>query len=184
MRAALPVGDYAISERMCIERKTANDFESSMINGRLFEQLARLKAAYTHPILLIETGSGFRLNEPIITGAIASCYFDYGVMVTFSEDESATASLVCAIARHEHERKAAGSSPKGGTRSLSEDQFRERVVANLPGIGTATARKLLERFGSISAIASADERSLIEVENIGQKRARNILRIMQKQYIE
>ena len=33
--AQLPVGDYIISNRMCVERKTTNDFESSIMNSRL-----------------------------------------------------------------------------------------------------------------------------------------------------
>ncbi len=181
-KATLPVGDYAISERVCIERKTASDFESSLINGRLFEQMLRLKEAYMLPILLIEMGTEFRLGEPVITGAIASCYIDYRVMVAFSEDELDTASIICAIARHENEREAAEPSPKGGTRSFSDDQFRERVIANLPGIGLATARSLLEHFGSINAIATADENSLMDVPNIGKKRAKAILRILHDTY--
>ena len=31
--AQLPVGDYIISDRICIERKTASDFESSIMNN-------------------------------------------------------------------------------------------------------------------------------------------------------
>ncbi|MGC8850441.1 MAG: helicase-related protein, partial [Candidatus Bathyarchaeia archaeon] len=41
--ASLPHGDYILSERVAVERKTINDFASSIIDGRLFEQASTLK---------------------------------------------------------------------------------------------------------------------------------------------
>ena len=32
----IPVGDYILSDRICVERKTVSDFESSIINGLNF----------------------------------------------------------------------------------------------------------------------------------------------------
>ncbi|MEM3875675.1 MAG: ERCC4 domain-containing protein, partial [Candidatus Micrarchaeaceae archaeon] len=70
-RKTLPVGDYVVSNRICIERKTISDFESSLINGRLFDQIERLKQAYEFPIVLIEGNiEEFRLGLKQIIGAI------------------------------------------------------------------------------------------------------------------
>jgi len=51
---SIPCGDYIIDDTITIERKTANDFLISIINGRLFRQLLNLKKFCTNPILLIE----------------------------------------------------------------------------------------------------------------------------------
>ena len=52
--AKLSHGDYIINDKITIERKTADDFLLSIIDGRLFNQLSNLKKFCSHPILLIE----------------------------------------------------------------------------------------------------------------------------------
>jgi len=54
----LKIGDYVISERTIIERKTRDDFESSIIDGRMFDQAQKLKDTYERVIYIVE-GQGF-----------------------------------------------------------------------------------------------------------------------------
>src|SRR5271157_4246898 len=80
--AQLPVGDYIVSERMCIERKTVGDFENSIIDNRLFEQLERLKSSFEKPILILEgEASEHRLANNVIIGTIIKLYTDYNVQI-------------------------------------------------------------------------------------------------------
>ncbi len=58
----------------------------------------------------------------------------------------------------------------------------ERVIASLPAIGLKHARLLLEHFGSIAAIANAEEEALVRVPGIGEKRAREIYALMRASY--
>jgi Fanconi anemia group M protein len=179
----LPVGDYVVSDRVCIERKTVSDFESSIVNGRLFEQAKRLVEAYGYPIMIIEgEREEFRMKSAALNGAIASLYIDYSlpVMVTFSGSE--TAEMINYIAKHEQEKHMREPSVKGGVRSFTNNQFRERVIGNMPGIGLETARGLLSHFGSIRAIALADQKELMKVKNVGKKRAKAILELLSSEY--
>ncbi|MGC8538194.1 MAG: ERCC4 domain-containing protein [Candidatus Micrarchaeia archaeon] len=65
--AALDIGDYIISDRLCIERKKVADFEKSIIDGRLFDQIERMKKAYELPIIILEgDASEFRLKRNVI----------------------------------------------------------------------------------------------------------------------
>jgi ERCC4-type nuclease len=50
----LPTGDYLIDERILVERKTRADFLASLIDGRLFPQVARLAHSRYRSLLLIE----------------------------------------------------------------------------------------------------------------------------------
>jgi len=54
-------GDYIINETITIERKTAKNFLISIIDGRLINQLSKLKKFCTNPILIIE-GNPYRYN--------------------------------------------------------------------------------------------------------------------------
>lgn len=178
----LHVGDYAISERVCIERKTARDFESSIISGRLFEQAERLREHYPSAIVIIE-GNDFTLKENTIIGTIAHLYIEFGVQVLESKDAKDTARLIAFLAKHEQEEEKREPSMKGGARSYTDAQYQERVVANLPGVGPKTARALLHHFGSVKRIAEADAKELREVENIGKVKSERLFGIINERYI-
>ncbi|KAJ6245723.1 DNA repair endonuclease xpf [Anaeramoeba flamelloides] len=58
----LKVGDFVLSDHICVERKTIPDLISSFKDGRLFRQITAMKKNYTLTILLIEFNKkrGFR----------------------------------------------------------------------------------------------------------------------------
>jgi DNA excision repair protein ERCC-4 len=109
------VGDYIISDRVCIERKTVADFESCLISGRLFDQIKRLKENYEFPILVLEGDVDyFRLRNNVINGAIAALYIDYGVMMLHTSDAESTGLVIASMAKHEYENDIREPSLKGG----------------------------------------------------------------------
>lgn len=50
----LTIGDYIISQDICIERKSIPDLRSSLEKGRLFDQCVKMFQFYKTPVLLIE----------------------------------------------------------------------------------------------------------------------------------
>ena len=54
----LTVGDYVLSDTICVERKSVRDLISSFKNGRLFNQAETMLQHYQHPFLLIEFDQG------------------------------------------------------------------------------------------------------------------------------
>ena len=50
----LEVGDYILSESICVERKAIFDFISSIISGRMYSQLKMASFRYRYPTLLLE----------------------------------------------------------------------------------------------------------------------------------
>ncbi len=181
----LPVGDYVLSDRVCIERKTVSDFESSIVSGRLFEQAARVSEAYERPIIIIEGDPDeFRMKGAVIGGAIASLYIDYDIPVITTAGARESAEMIRHMARHEQEDRKRQPSVKGGGRSFTESQFMEKIIGNIPGVGLETARNLLTHFGSVQAVASATEKELLKVDNVGNKRAKLIFGLMRLKYIK
>ena len=180
---ALPVGDYIISDRVCIERKTVSDFESSIISGRLFEQAARVSEAYERPIIIIEGDrEEFRMKGNVISGAIASLYIDYDIPIITTSGARESAEMIKYISKHEQQDKKRTPSVKGAGRSFTESQFMEKIIGNMPGVGFETARNLLEHFGTVQAVALASEKELMDVENVGKKRAKLIFALMRLKY--
>ena len=170
-----PVGDYIISDRVCVERKTVSDFEGSIINGRLFDQLERLRDAYELPIVVLEGDRDtFRLKRNVITGAMVAIYIDYGIPVLFSSGPGDTAEIITTIAKREQSGTRREPSLKGASKAYTNNQFQEFMVGTLPGIGPKLAKSLLKHFGSVKAIANADVKALMDVEKIGKVKARLI----------
>lgn len=180
----LHVGDYVASDRICVERKTVSDFESSVMNGRLFEQLERLREHYDFPILILEgDGEGFKLKKNVINGTIASIYVDYSIPVMISDGPSDTAELIFDIAKREQGGKVREPSLKGAAHAYTSEQFKEYVIGNLPGVGPKLSRSLLKHFGTVKQIANASIEQLMDVEKIGKKKAGHIHEIMNREYV-
>ncbi len=181
----LEVGDYAISDRICVERKTVSDFESSIVSGRLFEQAERLHESYQVPIIILEGDQDYlRLNGKVISGTIAALCVDYGIYVLYANGAGATAEMVARLAKREQDDERRELSLKGGARSRTLGQFQERVVANIPGIGPKLARKLLKHFRTIRNIAMAEPKELMKVEKIGSKKAEMVISTLNRDYAD
>ncbi|MEM2926360.1 MAG: ERCC4 domain-containing protein, partial [Candidatus Bathyarchaeia archaeon] len=50
----LEVGDYQISDRAIVERKTTRDFLHSIEDGRLFKQASDMVEHFDRPVLIVE----------------------------------------------------------------------------------------------------------------------------------
>lgn len=180
---ALPVADFICSERVAVERKTRDDFEKSVIDMRLFEQLKRLKESYPRVVVVVEgEGSAGMLAKESLMGAYSSVLADFGASIFFTRNAEKTAELIYHIARHE---QIAGKRPlrvSGARKGLTISQNQKAIVEMLPMVGPKIADALLAHFGSVGAVFDAGEEELLEVEGLGKKRARAIRNVIEKRY--
>ncbi len=182
----LKVGDYILSEQVCVERKSSDDFLKSIIDKRLFEQLGNLKASFQKPLLIIEgdhvLDNSRAVNPNAIRGAIASVSIDYGVPIIWTETQADTAHQLLAIARREQleRKKTVGIRWKRKSRSVAEMQ--EFLVAGVPNISTAKARNLLGHFKTPEMLFTASETELKKVDGVGGKLAKQIRKLLTERY--
>lgn len=182
----LEVGDYVVSDRVAIERKTANDFVDSLIDPArgLFGQVRDLARTYDRPILILEGRDLYarQVHPNAIRGALASIAVDFGVSIIPTADEDETVSVIAAIARRE--QQARGGSPqahgKKTHRTLKEQQ--EYLVSSIPGVGNAVAKNLLRHFGSVERVFAATEEELKAVALVGPKTAERIRELVGGEY--
>lgn len=182
--AQLPVGDYILSERMCVERKTVQDFENSIINARLFDQIDRLSDTYKKPILLLEgEESEFTMNPNVVLGTIISLYSDYNVQVMRSKDSAETVSTLARLAEREQDEKRV---PRmlGSKKALTNSQWQVLILSSIPSIGPTLAKSLIKHFKTIKNVVSAEPEALMEVDKIGAKKAEKIYEILNAEFSE
>ncbi len=179
MMAQLPVADYVVSDRMCVERKTVTDFEKSIMDNRLFDQLERMSAAFKKPILLIEgEDSDFMLNKNVIIGTIIASFADFNVQVVRSHDEHETAAMLAKLAEREQDHTRREPRVLGSKRAHSTQDWQVLILASMPGVGPKLAKSLIKHFKSIRSIVLADKDELQEVDKIGKKKAEHIHKIL------
>ncbi len=180
----LPSGDYAIGDRILIERKTAQDFADTLINRDLLGQLKSIAEAAPRPVLIIEGGDpALRrdIHPNAIRGVLAAITVDMGIAILFTKDEQDTAHMLFVLAKREDaERGERKVHPHKSQRSLREEQ--EYVISAFPDIGLRNARLLLAHFGSVQAIANAELPDLTAVKGIGEKTAQRIFDLSRRRY--
>lgn len=180
----LDQGDYAIGDRILVERKTVRDFVDTLVERDLFGQIKALAEAVPRPVMIIEGDDLYtarNIQPNAIRGTLAAITVDMGVTLLFSRDAEDTANMLYVLAqREEGERRERKIHPRKSYRSHHEEQ--EYVMAAFPNIGLKHARLLLEEFGSLKAVIEADLDALMAVRGIGAKTAEAIWDLARRPY--
>ncbi|WP_299334578.1 DEAD/DEAH box helicase [Haloplanus sp.] len=183
----LAVGDYVVSDRVAVERKSVADFLDTLTGGdrSLFEQVGDLTRHYARPVVVLE-GDGLyeerNVHPDAIRGALASLSVDFGVSVLRTDGEADTADLLAVIAGREQTTKDRAVSVHGEKSSKTLAEQQEYVVGAIADIGPVTARSLLEQFGTVEAVMTAREADLMEVDGVGEVTAERIRNVVGSDY--
>ncbi len=177
---SLAVADYQVSDDVAIERKTNTDFVSSILDKRLHKQAKELVDNFKKPVMIIEGSefySGF-IHPNAVRGALASIAVDFGIPIIPTRSPEDTAAMINRIAIREQTHERSDIQIRTEKKPLTTWEQQIYIVESLPNIGPVTARKLLEEFKSVRAVINATEDELKKVEGIGDKIAKNILRVV------
>jgi Fanconi anemia group M protein len=179
----LKVGDFICSERVCVERKTGNDFISSIVDGRLFQQAEELRDNFTKPIILVE-GDYYAggMNENAIKAALASVVLDYEIPVIMTKDEEETARTIFWLAKREQIISNVEVGIKGEKKPKQLKDLQEHVISGLPKVSVVLSKRILKKFKTIRNFANANEKELIEVDGIGKVLAKHLHELLNKEY--
>lgn len=185
----LGVGDYVVSDRICIERKSTTDFLESVINKRrnLFEQMLRMRKEYEKPVLVIEGESLYgprEVHPNVIRAVLASIAIDIAVPIIQTRDEADTASLLYVIAKREQQPVKKEITPHGKKPAASLKEQQEYFISALSNVGIVTTRNLLRHFKTVEKVMSASKEALMEVEHVGEKTAEHIRTVVSSEYEE
>ncbi len=180
----LETGDYRLSDRVVVEYKSVPDFVNSIIDGRLLQQLRALRS-YPRPIILIEGEEDLysvrKMHPNAILGMLGTIAVSYNIPVLFTRNAQESAALLVSIAKKERDAGGKEWQPRS-QKPVSDDEVMEFIVSSLPGIGGSLAKRLLEHFQTLQAVANATSEDLEKVEKLGKKKAAELRRILTKKY--
>jgi Fanconi anemia group M protein len=179
----LKVGDFICSERVCVERKTGDDFISSIVDGRLFQQAEELKDNFAKPIILVE-GEYYAggMNENAIKAALASIVLNYEIPVIMTKDEKETARTILWLAKKEQIASNIEMGIKGKKKPKKMKDLQEYVISGLPGVSEILSKRILRKFKTIKKLANASEKELREVDGIGKVLAERLHKLLNEKY--
>jgi ERCC4-type nuclease len=167
-RVRLAGGDYLVGKGVAVERKATADLARSIASGRLWRQLVELDRTHQRVYLL----EGPRLGDRAVSadglrGALLQV-LDGGAMLLWSAGPRESADwlrrLACRLQRDRHR-------PRARARARPARKPAD-VLATVPGISPTRAAALLDRYGSIAAVAGASDADLRSISGIGVTRAR------------
>jgi uncharacterized protein YjbJ (UPF0337 family) len=130
--AQLPVGDYVLSDRVVVERKSGADLAASIKDRRLFEQIERLAEAYEAVVLVVE-GAPIHIAQSSWKGALARVLLS-GAAVVATDDARDTADWLERLARLEGGGPAETPGRSRGDARLAVRRARRRRRLTTPGI--------------------------------------------------
>src|SRR3990172_1008335 len=148
---ALPAGDYWVGVDTLVERKRVGDLHAAVMKGRLWPQMAKLRAAEGFPYFLLEGTDIDRgpLQANAVRG-VCLAIVDQGIALLRRGQPRDSAlwlprlAVRCQRVEAPADRPAYSQRPKAhGGREAAE-----ALLAAVPGVSTASARALLERFRS------------------------------------
>lgn len=178
----LEVGDYIVSDDLCVEYKTIEDFIDSLLDKRLFTQIKNMKK-YPKQLIILEGSEDLyaqrKLHPNAIRGFLASISIDFSVPILQTKNADETALLIAMIAKRQGENK---DFTMHSAKPLTLKEQQEYIVSAFPGIGSILSKPLLEKFGSIKNIVNASEEKLREVDLIGEKKAGKIREVLDSEY--
>jgi len=183
----LAVGDYVLSDRVAVERKTVDDFASSIIDGRLFQQLKDLKENYELPLLLIEGEELYsvgNISSEAIRGAISSILVDFSIPIVWTKNSKDSALMLSTLARREQTQREVRIPIRSMKKPLTITEQQEYLIAGLPNINRTLAKRLLKHFGTAEKVFTASKDELEKVPGIGEKIANKIRTLLSEKYEE
>ncbi|MBT4258030.1 hypothetical protein HOD88_02515 [archaeon] len=166
----LKVADYLVNN-IAIERKSIEDFLSSMKSNRLSQQIQDLQQ-YENKLLIIEgieeqelyndyQTTGISANA--IRGFLLSITIKHKIPLIFSKSQKDTAQFISVLAR----KKETESSLNVRKKSLNKKEQMQFILEGFPGIGPKAAKKLLTEFKTIKEIMNSSQEELKKI--IGKK---------------
>jgi DNA excision repair protein ERCC-4 len=177
----LALGDYCIDGAVLIERKTAADFAQSLIDGRLFGQVARMATSSVRPAYILEGSSvewfGLGVSREALQGALVTLMI-FDVPVFRSSDPAESARLMLYVGSQLVRLRDPGYVPYWQAKAKRKKTAQLRILQSLPGVGPDRAKRLLERFGTVRACFGASTEEIMDVEGIGSKTAASIERVI------
>lgn len=179
-RSVLDGGDFLVAPGVIVMRKRPYNLMQSVVQKRLFEQIATLQTKYKECIILIE-GNPYdhemRMPDSAVDGALSYMSLLSGAKVINSPFSDKTTGLLWRMSLHMthglgYEIDVRVNKPK------ETDHMAKYLLQGLPMVTGETVKRLLDHFGTPLAIFNASVEELLQVKNMPEDIAKAIHKVL------
>ena len=157
----LDAGDYLVSSRCGIERKTGSDFRGSVFAGsdatNIFEELTRLMESVNNPILIVEDKESMFKTEDwapghrnkiysSMMGARLSIETKMGIPIKDTLNKTETAAMIFEIAKYQQRQTDFSGLSRSSPRKRTLFQKQEFLIQGLVNVGSKKSKELMTEF--------------------------------------
>ena len=162
----LSVADFLLTDsdgnvQLAIERKTISDLESSLIDGRFFEQRGRIIEAYGDRVAYLIEGD-YDHSDTKLSGSITGLAFRHKIPVIRTKNVHDTvhflmnASVAAEKGRlSESSLKAAPPCHAPKKKAATPEDLAVAMLHAIPGVSTKIARSLINAYLSMPGLIKA-----------------------------
>jgi len=188
----LYVGDYVVEGKngvIAVERKAISDYISSLVDGRLQNQLYNLSTYYEYSFLVIVgyvsyalMYSKFRRDAYIASLISASLKKSptgkSGQVIVVNVETDYDFALFLKMLQKFLNEQELYRLPRLVVNKEDKELMYASMLTAIPGIGEEKAKAIIRKFKTIQNVANATIEQLMNVEGIGRKTAERIYKFM------
>ena len=163
----LLIGDYVLSDKVIIERKSGTDFTQSLYDNRLFEQASRLVEEFDQVIYILEDFNFSPELSKNVFGALSYLVIRKNIQVIPSQDHATSAAIIERLASWVQEEHADPALARVGPKRITTQQKQIYLLQGLEGVGNKTANLLLENMKSPYTVFSEIMNSEVTLTKTG-----------------
>ncbi len=184
----LDTADYAMPD-FAAERKTPQDLLGSVYDGRYWTQLAKMKSAYPHSVVIIEgnpnetffhRGSEKIHHNPVLIRSVEiSTIMKWGIPVMYTTDYIKTASLIGEFYA-KSEKKS--EKPRAVVKKEADpEKIRLSMMQSIEGLGPMGASRVLAKF-TFRDLVDVDDPNILckSVVGMSRKVSERIVKVFNK----
>jgi ERCC4-type nuclease len=178
-------GDIEI-EGCLFERKTPNDFASSLENGRLREQVERMAGHDERAFILVEGDMAdfndlkhSQIPSKSLRGMDASIEMNNGVGVKYCSNIELLADMAVRLARKHKEDGRTITTQQSD--ALKKPSFMESLFLAVEKVGAKKAERLADEFHNINKVWDADQEDFEKVNGIGEELSSEIVQTVKQE---
>jgi len=170
-------GEFVISGKIGVKYFTCRAFLKEIADRRLNRSIIEFKRQYAQPIVIVESEP----HEPtpvfdlaaIQTAEIFTSLVNQ-VPIFITRNENETAQLLFLLGANINFISGGDRTPAEIAAETTSGDKRRELLTKIPEIGPQLAKTLLEHFGTLSKLFSAEVDDLRKVKGVGPSRARKI----------
>lgn len=189
---ALRLIDYLIAGRIAVIRRTVPAFMEDLSNKLVYRTAPEFKRTFPDPLYIVEGDRPASTISSTPHGRSGVTYLTFvnRIPIIFSSTPEETGKYLALMMKQVAFASTAETmphnddeTPEGSTVEI-DAEVQLQILGAIPGLKEDNARALIAKFGSLRAIAEANETELAKIKGVDTKKAKAIAQAFNASHLD